>query len=350
MNKTFVLHGFKIITLCFGACLLLFANAEQEQPTHYKVIVIGAGPAGLTAATYAARAKLSTLVLKEDEGGQLSKAVQVRNWPGEVEISGHDLIQKLEAPLAQLGATIETDKITKVDLKKRPFVLNGEDKTYTADAIVIATGTRNKKIHVGEEKFIGKGVNYCAWCDAALYNDDKPVVVVGGGTSALNNALLLAKYTKDITLIESGDKLTAYPDVQEEFKHHVPDAKILFNTKVVKIEGDDEMMKSISIKNSKTGKTESLTPKGLFVCVGLEPNTKFLENQVKLNDKKQIVTKNIVETSVPGVYAVGNVSDIPYSQAIVCAGCGAIAGIKLEKYFNAKEAKEKRPLYNQYVD
>lgn len=319
---------------------------------HYQVIIIGSGPAGLTAANYCARAKLNTLVIEDGDGGQLAKALEVRNWPGEIAISGADLVAKIRAQAEALSVQFVERKITKLDLQQRPFTLyDDHNRSWTTELLIIASGTQAKKLHCpGEDELMGNKVHVCAICDGPLYQD-KEVVIVGGGTSALNNALLLAKFTQKITIIEAGDNLTAYPDLQEDFFRKVPQATLLYNSEVIRINGTpEEGMTSIDVRNKKTGTTETLKPDGVFICVGLQPNTKFLgtPSQLQLDEKRRIIVHDFVKTTIPGVFAVGTVTNIPFSQAIIVAGFGAIAGIYAERDFNNHASHQ--PLYNQYIN
>lgn len=323
---------------------------ETGKIAHHQVIVIGGGPAGLVAALYCARAKLDTLVLEEGDGGQLAKAISIKNWPGEIEISGDNLVEKIHQQAVALGVQFVERKIQRVELTQKPFILQAENgHTWSADILIIASGTKAKSLgSPGEEEFMGKRVHACAICDGPLYQD-KNVFVIGGGTSALNNALLLSKFTQQITLIEATDQLTAYPDLQEDFFRQVPHANILYNTEVVRMDGTaQEGMQSITVHNKKTGTTEILHPDGVFICVGLQPNTKFLgtPSQLRLDERRRVVVHDFVRTSLPGVYAVGTVTNIPFSQAVIGAGFGAIAGIYAERELNSNATT----LYNQYIN
>lgn len=297
------------------------------------LVIIGSGPAGLTAAIYAARAGLNPLVIDGNQpGGQLMGTSVVENWPGETSILGPKLMQNMRDQADKLGTRFMSAKIEHTDFSHPPYKLTtNKDEVLSAEAIIIATGAQPKKLGVpGEEEYWGKGVTTCAVCDGAFYKN-KPVVIVGGGDTAMEDASFMTNFTKDITVVHILDKLSATKAMQEPVVNN-PDIKIIYNSTVSRIVGDGEHVTTIEITNKETDKVESIPANALFVAIGLTPNTKIFNNQLKLTDYGHILTTKHTETSRSGIFAAGDVVDARYRQAITSAGTGCMAALDAEKY------------------
>lgn len=300
-----------------------------------KLVIIGAGPAGLTAGIYAGRAELSPLIIEGPQpGGQLMGTTYVENWPGEKKILGVDLMMNIKEHAKNTGSKFLSKKITNVDFSKRPFKLFTEDKEeIQSDAIILATGSTPKRLNVpGEDEYWGKGVTTCAVCDGALYKNKK-VIIVGGGDTAMEDASFMTKFTDDITIIQILDHLTASKPMQKRVLDN-PKIKIIYNSSVTKIEGENDRVSKIEIKNTKTEETKEFNVDGIFIAIGLIPNTKFLENQIELNQWGYVKLNSEVKTSVEGVFAAGDVADYRYRQAITSAGTGCMAALEAERFLS----------------
>lgn len=325
--------------ISIGVTLALDADTtvseETKTQTHWPLIIIGSGPAGLTASIYASRSEIPHLLFEGSEpGGHLVKAERIENWPGKKGDSGADLVMDMREHATSLGSNLVPESIVEINLSQRPFSLKTDaGKNYTADSIIIATGTQAKKLHVpNEEKFWGKGIALCSLCEGPFYKNKK-VVIAGGGTVALKNAIFMTKYTDNITLIQNKDHLTAAADMIKELEKH-PEIKILYDHEIIGFDGDDNKMKSISVRNKLSNDRFMIQPDVVFLATGLIPNTKIFEGQLELNSKGQIICNNQVKTSIEGVFAAGNVTEGPYFQAIVCAAMGCMAEIEAEQYLS----------------
>ena len=290
----------------------------MDNTTHHPLIIIGSGPAGLTAAIYAGRANVSPLVIDgDDPGGQLMGTSIVENWPGEKSILGPQLIMNMREQAEINGASFMGDMVTAVDLSTKPFILQTRNnKQLTADSILIATGARPKKIGCsGENEYWGKGVTTCAVCDGNFYKD-KAVIVVGGGDTAMENASFLTKFTDKITIIHLRDKLTASMAMQEKVINN-PHIKIIYNSTVQAITGNGSHVTGARIINQQTGAAHDMAVDGVFVSVGLSPNTKIFENQLETTPYGFLKITDETKTSVAGVFAAGDVFDceIPSSNS-----------------------------------
>ncbi|MEX0940565.1 MAG: thioredoxin-disulfide reductase [Candidatus Babeliales bacterium] len=297
------------------------------------LIIIGSGPAGLTAGVYAARANLKPLIIDGPEpGGQLMGTTTVENWPGEKSILGPELMQKMRDHAKNAGAEFKSGVIKKVDFSSTPFKLWTEkEEELTAHAIIIATGATPKRLNCpGEDKYWGKGVTTCAVCDGAFFKD-KPVVIVGGGDTAMEDASFMTRYTDDITIVQIEEELTASEAMKERVINK-PNIDIIYNSTVTEIKGDDQGVKSVIIENKKTGEKKEIETNAVFIAVGLKPNTQPFKGQIDLEDNGYLIVKDNTKTSVKGVFAGGDVHDYRYRQAITAAGAGCMAALDAEKY------------------
>jgi len=310
---------------------------------HEKVIVIGSGPAGYTAAIYAARAMLKPIMIAGLEpGGQLTITTDVENYPGFADvIQGPWLMEQMKAQAEHVGTEIVSDIITDVDLSKRPFTLKGDSgTTYTCDALIIATGAKAKWLGLpSEDKFQGFGVSACATCDGFFYRE-KQVVVVGGGNTAVEEALFLTNFASKVTLVHRRDELRAERILQERlFKH--PKIEIIWDSAVDEILGADNPpgVTGVRLKNTKSGETSEVPCDGVFIAIGHAPATELFKGQLDMKDGGYLVTKpGTASTKIPGVYAAGDVTDDLYRQAVTAAGMGCMAALEAEKFLAENEA------------
>lgn len=304
----------------------------------YSLIIIGSGPAGLTAAIYAARANLSPLIIDgNNPGGQLMGTSLVENWPGENSILGPKLMENMRKHAEHFGTQFLADEIKAIDLKKQPFTLTlSSGKTLLTQALIVATGATPKKLGCpGEAEYWGKGVTTCATCDAPFYRDKK-VIVVGGGDTAMEDAHFLRKFTDDITVVHILDTLTANFSMQQRVIND-PKIKVIYNSTVTQITGNNGHVTSAVVTNQKTKEATKLDTDGIFVAIGLTPNTNFLKGQLDLDPYGYITLKGNTTTSIPGVFAAGDVADYRYRQAITSAGSGCMAALDAEKYLKEVE-------------
>ncbi|MBA3954174.1 thioredoxin-disulfide reductase [Candidatus Dependentiae bacterium] len=300
--------------------------------TTHKLLIIGSGPAGLTAAIYAGRAGLQPIVLEGDSpGGQLMGTTYIENWPGEKSILGPDLMIKMRDQAKHFGAQLISQDVLDVDFNHRPFTVISNKQTYTAHSVIIATGATPKRLKCpGEDTYWGKGVTSCAVCDGAFYKDRK-VVIVGGGDTAMENASFMTNFTNDITLVHILPHLTASWPMQERVIKD-PRIKIVYQSTVTAINGDGKNVQSVDITNQQTGEKSILSTDGVFIAIGLSPNTHLFKGQISLNDYGYILLDDHTRTSVPGVFAAGDVADARYRQAITSAGSGCAAALDAERY------------------
>lgn len=297
-----------------------------------KIVIIGSGPAGLTAAVYASRAGLDPLVFEGKEpGGQLMGTTNVENWPGEVQILGPELMQNMRKHAQYFGAKLLSQTIISVDLRDKPFklVTNKNDEIYTK-ALIIATGATPKRLNCpGEEEFWGKGVSTCAVCDGAFYRDRK-VVVVGGGDSAMESASFLTNFTQKVTIIQNLDELTASPSMKKRVLQD-KNIEIIYRSTVTRVIGDKNV-EAVEITNQKTGQKRSISTEGVFIAVGLKPNTDLFKGQLEMTEYGHLKLTQHSKTSINGVFAAGDVVDNRYRQAITSAGTGCQASLDAERY------------------
>jgi thioredoxin reductase (NADPH) len=310
-----------------------------------QVVIIGSGPAGHTAAIYAARANLNPLMFEGfmaggvAAGGQLTTTTDVENYPGYIAIDGTELMTKMREQSVHCGARIRTETIVKVDFSHRPFKLWTEDEMIEAKTVIIATGATAKRMHVpGEERLWQSGISACAVCDGALpLFRNQPLVVVGGGDTAVEEATHLTKFGSKVYLVHRRDTLRASKAMQQRaFKN--PKLEMVWDTVLIDAEGESQLER-VKLQNVKTGKESLLEAKGLFYAIGHTPNTAFLDNQLKLDEQGYIVTEpGSTRTSVRGVFAAGDVQDKKYRQAVTSAGTGCMAALDAEHFLQTEEA------------
>ena len=298
----------------------------------HDLIIIGSGPAGFTAAIYACRSGLNTLILAGIQwGGQLMLTTQVENFPGFPEgILGPILMENMRKQAESFGATILNEDATSVDFKSKPFQVSVKEKTYKAKSVIVATGASTRWLGLpSEQKLIGRGVSSCAPCDAPFFRSKK-VVVVGGGDSALDEALFLTKFASNIKVIHRRDQLRASKIIQDRvFKE--PKISFVWDSIVIEVLGDKKV-EGVKIKNVKTREESTLECEGLFIAIGHKPNTDIFKGQLDLDDSYYIVTEDITKTSVEGVFAAGDVRDRRYKQAVYAAGIGCKAAMDVQKH------------------
>lgn len=305
--------------------------------TIHPVIIIGSGPAGLTAAIYAARANLSPLVFEgKSPGGQLMGTTIIDNWPGSPGIQGPKLMMIMQEQAKNSGATLIQEAIVEANITDHPFSLKMESgEEFLADAVIISTGTTPNRLNCpGEEKYWGKGVSTCTTCDGALYRGQN-VVVVGGGDGAMESALFLKSNGNNVTIIHILDKLTASHAMQKRVFDE--DIKIIYQTTVTEISGTDERVAEVTIQNQVDQSTQQLPTDGVFLTIGARPNTGLFKGQIELTEYGHIKTHDHVKTSLPGVFAAGDVHDPRYRQAIASAGFGCIAGLEAQRYIEQQK-------------
>jgi len=310
--------------------------------THAKVVIIGSGPAGLTAAIYAARAMLEPVLIRGSEpGGQLTATTDVENYPGFAEvIQGPWLMEEMEKQAAHVGARLVTDHVSEVDLARRPFALTCDSgDRYVADALILATGARARWLDLpSEQKFKGYGVSACATCDGFFFRG-KEVLVVGGGNTAVEEAIFLTKFAARVTLVHRRDSLRAEKILQERlFKN--PKITVVWDTVVKEIVGAEPSpkVKGVILRNRKTGTMTEMPIDGVFVAIGHSPATDLVARQVRLKPSGYIATAaHSTATSVPGVFAAGDVTDDIYRQAVTAAGQGCMAALEAERFLAARD-------------
>jgi len=309
----------------------------MSQLEHAKVVVLGSGPAGCTAAIYAARAMLSPLMIAGlQPGGQLTITTEVENYPGFKDaIQGPWLMEQMQAQAEHVGTRVALDTISAVDLAKRPFILTGDSGTrYSADSIIIATGAQAKWLGLpSEEKLKGHGVSACATCDGFFFKG-KQVAVVGGGNTAVEEALFLTNFATEVTLIHRRDSLRADKTNQMRLERN-PKIRVLWNSVVEEVLGGSEptTVTGIRVKNVQTGAVETLPRDGLFIAIGHMPATEIFRGQLDMDDEGYIRTApDSTRTSVAGVFAAGDVKDKVYRQAVTAAGMGCMAALEAEKF------------------
>jgi thioredoxin reductase (NADPH) len=311
-------------------------------PKHCRLLILGSGPAGYSAAVYAARANLKpVLIAGIEQGGQLMTTTDVDNWPGDVEgLQGPALMERMQKHAERFHTEVVMDHIRAVDLKNRPFKLTGDSGEYSCDALIVATGASAKYLGIpSEEKFRGKGVSACATCDGFFYKNQK-VAVVGGGNTAVEEALYLSNIAEHVTLIHRRDKFKAEAILIDKLMEKVSAGKIALelNSDTDEILGDNSGVTGIRVKDM-AGKPKDIGVHGVFIAIGHAPNTAIFEGQLEM-EGGYIVTRggrngNATATSVPGVFAAGDVQDHVYRQAVTSAGSGCMAALDAEKYLES---------------
>lgn len=303
---------------------------------HTKVLIIGSGPTGYTAGVYASRAMLEPLLIQGIEpGGQLTTTTEVENWPGDSEVQGPDLMIRMENHAKSVGCEVVSDIITNLDLSDRPFIATGDSgNTYTCDSIILATGARAKWLGLpSEEKYKGFGVSACATCDGFFYRNEE-IVVIGGGNTAVEEALFLTNFASKVTLIHRRDELRSEKILQDRlFKN--PKIETLWFNEVVEVLGDKEPLgvTGIKVKNVKTGVLSTIQCKGIFVAIGHSPANELVKDVLKTHMGGYVITEpDSTETSIPGVFAAGDLTDHKYGQAVTSAGMGCMAALEAERF------------------
>ena len=313
---------------------------------HAKVLILGSGPAGYSAAVYAARANLKPmLVTGVEQGGQLMTTTDVENWPGDpLGVQGPELMQRLLQHAERFNTEIVFDQIHTTYLNEKPIRLVGDSFTFTCDALIIATGASAQYLGLpSEQAFMGKGVSACATCDGFFYRNQE-VAVIGGGNTAVEEALYLAGIASKVTLIHRRDRFRAEPILVDRLMHKVSEGKIVleYNQTLDEVLGDNSGVTGLRLKSTQTGESKDLTVHGLFVAIGHKPNTGIFEGQLEMHSGGYLVTKSGLEgmataTSVPGVFAAGDVQDHIYRQAITSSGTGCMAALDAQRYLEALE-------------
>ncbi len=312
---------------------------------HAKLLILGSGPAGYTAAVYAARANLNPVLITGLEmGGQLTTTTEVDNWPGDNEgVQGPELMQRMQAHAERFGAEIIFDHIHTVDFDNKPYTLTGDSGVYTCDALIIATGASAMYLGLeSEEKFKGKGVSACATCDGFFYKGQK-VAVIGGGNTAVEEALYLSNIASEVVLVHRRDALRSEKILQDHLfeKEKNGNVTIEWNHVLDEVLGDDSGVTGMRIKNVQDGSTKEIELQGIFIAIGHKPNTAIFDGKLEMKDGyiavKSGTEGNATATSVPGVFAAGDVMDHVYRQAVTSAGTGCMAALDAEKYLDGLE-------------
>jgi thioredoxin reductase (NADPH) len=309
-------------------------------PRHSRLIILGSGPAGYSAAVYAARANRRPLLIAGlQPGGQLMTTTEVDNWPGDVEgLLGPDLMERMRRHAERFGVEIAADQVTKVDLTQRPFRLSAEDGEYTCDALIIATGASARYLGLeSETAFRGRGVSACATCDGFFYRDQK-VAVVGGGNTAVEEAIYLTNIASHVTLIHRRDRLRAEAILQDRLKALADKGKVslLWNHEVDEVLGSAQGVTGVRVRATASDARRELAVTGLFVAIGHTPNTELFQGQLAMKDGYILVKGGLAgdatATSLPGVFAAGDVADHVYRQAVTSAGTGCMAALDADRY------------------
>ena len=309
---------------------------------HHRLIILGSGPAGYSAAVYAARANLNPVIITGLQvGGQLTTTTEIDNWPGGRHgLTGTALVEEMKEHAERFGTQLIYDHIHSVDFEQRPFTLTGDSTTYTCDALIIATGATAQYLGLeSESKFMGQGVSACATCDGFFYKN-RNVAVIGGGNTAVEEALYLSNIASHVTLVHRRDSLRAEKIMQDQLFDKVKNGNISieWNSSVQEVVGDEMGVTGVVIKNT-DGETKTLDVMGMFVAIGHKPNTAMFDGKLAMTDGYIVVNSglngNATATSVPGVFAAGDVADHIYRQAITSAGTGCMAALDAEKYLDS---------------
>jgi thioredoxin reductase (NADPH) len=317
----------------------------MSDPKHCKVLILGSGPAGYSAAVYAARANLNpVLVTGIQQGGQLTTTTDVDNWPGAADgIQGPELMQQMQKHAERFETELIFDHINTVDLKERPFTLKGDSGTYTCDALIIATGASAKYLGLpSEEKFMGKGVSACATCDGFFYRNQK-VAVIGGGNTAVEEALYLSNIAAEVHLVHRRAALRSEKILQDKLLEKAKNGNVTihWNNTLDEVLGDDMGVTGMNIKSTVDDSVTKIDLQGVFIAIGHHPNTDIFEGQLDMKDGYIKINSgtegNATATSIEGVFAAGDVADHVYRQAITSAGAGCMAALDAEKYLDSQE-------------
>jgi len=314
---------------------------------HCRLLILGSGPAGYTAAVYAARANLNpVLITGMQQGGQLTTTTDVDNWPGDNNgVQGPELMDRMRQHAERFNTKLLLDQIHTVDLNNRPFTLTGDSGTYTCDALIICTGASAKYLGLdSEEAFQGRGVSACATCDGFFYKN-KPVAVIGGGNTAVEEALYLSNIASKVTVVHRRDKFRSEKILADKLLERAKNGNIVieWNHNLDEVIGDDMGVTGIRIKDSQSEQTKTIDVHGVFIAIGHNPNTEMFQNQLTMDNGyitvNSGITGNATETSIPGVFAAGDVMDSIYKQAVTSAGSGCMAALDAEKYLDELDEK-----------
>ncbi|HLS58805.1 MAG TPA: thioredoxin-disulfide reductase [Paracoccaceae bacterium] len=315
----------------------------MAQTRHTRLLIIGSGPAGYTAAIYGARAMLAPLIIQGIEpGGQLTITTEVENWPGDIEVQGPDLMARMEAHARATGAEVISDHINRLDLGVRPFRAEGDGGTiYTADAVVLATGAKARWLGLpSEEAFKGFGVSACATCDGFFYRG-QAVVVIGGGNTAVEEALFLTNFASKVTLVHRRGELRAEKILQDRLMKH-PKIEVVWHHVLDEVlgEADPKGVTGVRLRHVESGATREIACKGVFVAIGHAPASELVAGQLPLHSGGYVVTKpGSTATNIPGVFAAGDIADPVYRQAVTSAGMGCMAALDAERYLAELDAE-----------
>jgi thioredoxin reductase (NADPH) len=317
----------------------------MSETKHCRLLILGSGPSGYTAAVYAARANLNpVLITGLEQGGQLTTTTDVDNWPGDNEgVQGPELMERMRKHAERFNTEIIFDHINKTDLNQKPFTLTGDSGVYTCDALIIATGASAQYIGLeSEEKFKGKGVSACATCDGFFYRG-QPVAVIGGGNTAVEEALYLSNIASEVTVVHRRDKFRCEAILNDQImeKANTGNINIVWNHTLDEVLGDDSGVTGMRLKSTEDGSTQEKTLQGVFIAIGHKPNTDIFAGQLEMNNGYIIVNSgiqgNATATSVAGVFAAGDVADHIYRQAVTSAGTGCMAALDAERYLESLE-------------
>lgn len=315
----------------------------MSEKQHHQLIILGSGPAGYTAAIYAKRANLDvTLLTGMEQGGQLTTTTDVDNWPGDVEgLQGPELMERMLKHAQRFDTNIVFDQVNEVDLKQRPFHLKGEYNEYTCDALIIATGASARYLGLeSEQQYMGKGVSACATCDGFFYKNKK-VAVIGGGNTAVEEALYLSNIVSDVTIVHRRDQFRAEKILANRLieKSKNGNINITWDSVLDEVLGNESGVTGARLNNVKTNEKTDIEIEGLFIAIGHDPNTKIFKDQLDMNNEGYLIIKgglegNATATSIPGVFAAGDVADHVYRQAVTSAGTGCMAALDAEKFLD----------------
>ncbi len=316
------------------------SSDHSNQIKNVKMLILGSGPAGFSAALYAARANLEPVVLTGMElGGQVSLTHSIENYPGFPDgVGGQELVDLFQKQAERFGAHVEYDTATSADLSQRPFRIQTYNGEYLADTLIVATGAQATKLEIpGEKELTGRGVSYCATCDGWFFKE-KDVLVVGGGDSAIEESLFLTRYAKSITIVHRRDTLRAGTILQQRAINH-PKIKFIWNTVITEIVGD-EAVKKVRLRNVLTNETTETPTDGVFVFIGHTPSTQLFEGYLDLDERGYIKTDLLLSTNVPGVFVAGEAGDPHYRQVITSAGMGAAAAMQAIRFIQEQEENQ----------
>jgi thioredoxin reductase (NADPH) len=321
-------------------------ESYMSTPRHSRLVILGSGPAGYAAAVYAARANRQPLLITGlEEGGQLMTTTEVENWPGDPEgLTGPGLMQRMREHAERFNTEIVNDHINRVDLSRRPFLLEGDAGSYTADALIIATGATAKYLGLeSEQRLRGQGVSACATCDGFFFRNQH-VAVVGGGNTAVEEALYLSNIAEHVTLVHRRDTLRSEKILQDRLHERAKAGKVtlLWNRQVEEVLGDDSGVTGLRLAATDSGERQDIAVNGVFIAIGHAPNTQLFQDQLEMHNGYLVVQSglsgNATQTSVPGVFAAGDVADHVYRQAITSAGTGCMAALDADRYLEALDA------------